>query len=227
MPTVFDVAKYFLDKLGPMSAMKLQKLCFYAQAWTLAWDEVELFPEEFEAWTDGPVCPELFQRHRGDFMIDGDRLPDGDPRAFSRPQTNNLESVAREYGDRDAEWLRERTHSEDPWIIARGGMSPNERGHEVSQLQNRQVLQFAGGEGCARPKQALAQPTENKCDTRPSQSQRMAGSRRAAGVLQEAQVISKESMRLYYGGFLPDEEVMVVSRRIMAENSESYRVLAQ
>ncbi len=29
MATVFDVAKYILDKYGAMSAMKLQKLIFY------------------------------------------------------------------------------------------------------------------------------------------------------------------------------------------------------
>jgi len=170
MATVFDVARYFLDKLGPMSAMKLQKLCYYAQAWTLAWDEVELFPEEFEAWTDGPVCPKLFQRHKGDFQIDSNKLPDGDPKAFSQSQANNLESVSREYGDKDADWLRERTHSEDPWKIARCGLPADERSNEV---------------------------------------------------------VTKESMRLYYGGFLPDEEVEAISRQIMADNWECYRALAQ
>ena len=34
---VFDVAKYILTKQGMMSTWKLQKLCYYAQAWSLAW----------------------------------------------------------------------------------------------------------------------------------------------------------------------------------------------
>lgn len=32
MANVFDVAKYILEKKGIMSTMKLQKLCYYAQA---------------------------------------------------------------------------------------------------------------------------------------------------------------------------------------------------
>lgn len=37
MATVFDTAKYILEKRGAMSTMKLQKLCYYAQAWSLVW----------------------------------------------------------------------------------------------------------------------------------------------------------------------------------------------
>jgi len=42
MASVHDVAAYILDKRGPMSHMKLQKLVYYCQAWSLVWDE-ELF----------------------------------------------------------------------------------------------------------------------------------------------------------------------------------------
>ena len=33
MTTVFDVAAYILDRQGDMTAMKLQKLVYYCQAW--------------------------------------------------------------------------------------------------------------------------------------------------------------------------------------------------
>ena len=65
MSNVFDTATYILEKLGPMSTMKLQKLCYYSQAWSLVWDEEPLFPEEFEAWANGPVCSELFHKTQG------------------------------------------------------------------------------------------------------------------------------------------------------------------
>lgn len=39
MVNVLNVAKYILSRLGPMSAMKLQKLVYYSQAWSLVWDE--------------------------------------------------------------------------------------------------------------------------------------------------------------------------------------------
>ncbi|WP_412693926.1 type II toxin-antitoxin system antitoxin SocA domain-containing protein [Clostridium sp. AF22-10] len=64
MANVFDTAKYILEKSGSMSTMKLQKLCYYSQAWALVWDDAPLFNEDFQAWANGPVCPELFIKHR-------------------------------------------------------------------------------------------------------------------------------------------------------------------
>ena len=43
MASVFDVAAYILHRAGTMTAMKLQKLVFYSQAWSLVWDEKPLF----------------------------------------------------------------------------------------------------------------------------------------------------------------------------------------
>lgn len=40
MATVFDVAQYILEIKGTLAAVKLQKLVYYCQAWSLVWDEV-------------------------------------------------------------------------------------------------------------------------------------------------------------------------------------------
>ena len=69
MPTVFDVAKYILKKTGQIPSMKLQKLVYYCQAWSLAWDDVPLFDEDFQAWANDPVCPDLFDLHHGKSVI--------------------------------------------------------------------------------------------------------------------------------------------------------------
>ncbi len=50
MANVHDVSAYILKHWGPMTAMKLQKLVYYSQAWGLVWDEEPLFPERIEAW---------------------------------------------------------------------------------------------------------------------------------------------------------------------------------
>ena len=67
--SVFDVAAYILNKLGTISTIKLQKLVYYCQAWSLVWDEAPLFNEKIEAWVNGPVVRELFAFHRGAFQI--------------------------------------------------------------------------------------------------------------------------------------------------------------
>ena len=53
MSNVFDVAKYILQKQGPMTSMKLQKLVYYSQAWALVWDDERIFPEKIELITVG------------------------------------------------------------------------------------------------------------------------------------------------------------------------------
>lgn len=58
MATALDIAKYILDRRGPMTAMKLQKLVYYARAWSLVWDEKPLFRSRIEAWANGPVSPQ-------------------------------------------------------------------------------------------------------------------------------------------------------------------------
>ena len=123
MATVFDVAKYILEKKKEsMSTWKLQKLCYYAQAWTLAWEGKELFPEEFQAWSNGPVCEPLFQEHKGLFWIDSSKLKRGNKTALTPKAKENVDIIIRDYGKKDAYWLREQTHGEDPWKNARKGL---------------------------------------------------------------------------------------------------------
>ncbi len=122
MASVFDVAKYILIKQGPMTAMKMQKLVYYSQAWSLVWDERPLFPERIEAWANGPVVPELFAAHRGLFIISRDNIP-GDPDALDHMAIETIDAVLLYYGDKSSQWLSEVTHSEQPWQDARDGIS--------------------------------------------------------------------------------------------------------
>ena len=48
MANIKQLAKYILDRKGRMTTMKLQKLCYYCQAWSMAWEEIPLIEENFE-----------------------------------------------------------------------------------------------------------------------------------------------------------------------------------
>ena len=74
MYSIITIAHDILKKQGSMSAMKLQKLCYYAQAWSLVWDERPLFNEEIQAWAFGPVCSELYEKHRGEYVVDANKI---------------------------------------------------------------------------------------------------------------------------------------------------------
>jgi uncharacterized phage-associated protein len=126
MVSVHDVAAYIVEKHGPMTAMKLEKLVYYSQAWSLVWDESPLFRERIQAWAAGPVVPALYYRHRGEFEI---TRWDGNPDALSHSQRDSVDAVLRFYGTKTSQWLSDLTHSEEPWIKARAGLAPLERGN--------------------------------------------------------------------------------------------------
>lgn len=133
MAGLLDVAVYILEKQGEMTAMKLQKLVYYCQAWALVWDEHPLFESIIEAWANGPVAPELYVCHRGQFSVNKGSIP-GEPNNLTANEKDTIESVLKFYGDKPSQWLSELTHQEDPWLNARAGLNPGERGHaEITQ----------------------------------------------------------------------------------------------
>lgn len=116
MTTVFDVAKYILDTIGEISTMKLQKLCYYSQAWHLVWEPKPLFNEDFYHWENGPVCRELFNLHQGSFYVSTDIIPENLSRGeLSASQKTVVDKVLEYYGKYDGAQLSELTHKEDPW----------------------------------------------------------------------------------------------------------------
>ena len=129
MADVFDVASYILQKKGLITTWKLQKLVYYCQAWSLAWNDKEMFPEEIEAWANGPVVRKLYEVHRGEYEVDS--LGVGDANALTSKQRSTVDVVLDFYGDRTPQWLSDLTHMEDPWRLARSGMPDGVRGDSI------------------------------------------------------------------------------------------------
>jgi uncharacterized phage-associated protein len=131
MPNAHDVAAYILESQGEMSAMKLQKLVYYSQAWHLVWDEEPLFRERIEAWANGPVVPMLYQAHRGQFKVGtSGTWSHGDSSKLTQSQKGSINAVLKFYGDKTGAWLSELAHRERPWREARAGLAPGERGQQ-------------------------------------------------------------------------------------------------
>ena len=131
MANVFDVAKYILQRTGKISTWKLQKLCYYSQAWTLAWTGKPLFEEEFEAWQNGPVCRELFARHKGEYAVDESIVSDADIDALSDDEKDSINVVLDTYGNKEPYELRAMSHEESPWKNARRGLGDFDYSTEI------------------------------------------------------------------------------------------------
>lgn len=132
MANIFDVAHYILQKLPGISTMKLQKLCYYVQSWSLAWDGLPIFDEDFEAWANGPVSPELYSKHRGQYLLDADDLKKYlSADKLTELEIETIDIVLDDYGNKTPHWLSELTHKERPWKETRGSLPLGERSNKI------------------------------------------------------------------------------------------------
>ncbi len=123
--SVFEIANWFLKK-EPMSHLKLQKLCYYAQAWNYALRNSRLIDSDFQAWVHGPVSPVLYDRFKS-FGFDTIKLIGKYKPIIEEDDIEILESVWTTYGNYAANALEALTHRELPWMEARVGYKPYER----------------------------------------------------------------------------------------------------
>lgn len=118
MPTALEVANYFLATApqDTMTNLKLEKMCAYAQAVSLAYLGNPLFDESIEAWDHGPVIPTVYHEFKGN-----GRIPI-EPRysesyavlPFNERQCLVLSAVNATYGVYAPWALREMSHRDFP-----------------------------------------------------------------------------------------------------------------
>lgn len=127
MANVFDVSSYILDRINTSTTMKLQKLVYYCQAWSLVWDDEPIIDNEFEAWINGPVCRQLYETHKGKYRVNKGYFDNKKSKAgLTKIQKETIDAVLDFYGDKEPHYLIELTHNEDPWKLARGNCKDND-----------------------------------------------------------------------------------------------------
>lgn len=127
---ILDIAQWFLSK-EPMTPKKLQKLTYYAEAWSNALFERHLISDDnFEAWVHGPVSPKLYNEYRG---YKWQEIPEKEDNSslFNDEDLDLLESVWVTYGHNSANDLEALTHTEAPWRNARAGLNDDESSNKV------------------------------------------------------------------------------------------------
>jgi uncharacterized phage-associated protein len=143
MHSALDVAEYILERLGETETVKLQKLVYYSQAWSLAWTGEPLFAQKIEAWRLGPVVPELYQMHAGQNAAVSVR---GRSERLELRQRALIDEVLRYYDCFDGRVLSKMTHREDPWKDARGDLPENMYG--TAEIPHEAMRRFYAGRPC-------------------------------------------------------------------------------
>ena len=142
-----EVARYIIaksDNVGDLiTNKKLQKLLYYVKAWGLVYFDEGVIEDEFEAWIHGPVCVAVYQEYkRFGYNPIGFEYPNGMSssqyiKMFWKDKNQNMmemiDAVFAKYSVLSSFQLELLTHSEKPWIEARGNLLPIENGNTVIQ----------------------------------------------------------------------------------------------
>ena len=118
MLAVLQVAEYFLvqaeERGQRLGHLKLQKLCYYAQGFYLAFRREPLFREPLRAWAYGPVVRELWDVYR--YAQGPIAAPEGyDAEALSPGERRFLDIVLERLWQYSGTDLSQFTHEEAPW----------------------------------------------------------------------------------------------------------------
>ena len=133
-----QVAEYFIDKANkekkPITNKKLQKLVYYAQAWSLVLKKKKLFDEKIEAWVHGPAIKSLYVKYKSfGFNPIQKEADQASLKNLSSENKKLLDNVWSVYGGLDAYYLEMLTHSETPWQEAREGLQSSQNSeNEIS-----------------------------------------------------------------------------------------------
>lgn len=127
MASVETTARYLLwlaaheEEPEPICPMRLQKLAYYVQGWSLATRGRPFFPEHFEAWKYGPVSPALYATFKS---YGGDPIPrsEGRETGLDESDTMFVRSIWDGYKQHSGVSLSKRSHREEPWLSARAGL---------------------------------------------------------------------------------------------------------
>lgn len=123
---VFDAAQYLLEKQGPLSSFRLQRILYWVLAWSLVWDGEPMFEEEIEAWASGPVFPDLYAKHKGSYTADTSTFG-GDSSLLTEDNKDTVDKVFAHYGAFPVYSLSDIAMRETPWLNARKGVPVMER----------------------------------------------------------------------------------------------------
>ena len=126
-----DVIKYLANECEDITPLALQKLLYYVQGFYYAFYETFIFVEDCQAWVQGPVYPEVYYRYK-DYVCNSSNFhKEVDFSGFITFETAILDSVVKYLGCYSGKVLEKFTHSEEPWLSARGVYKTLELSDEV------------------------------------------------------------------------------------------------
>lgn len=158
--SIIDMSNYIglnlLEKGMTITPVKLQKILYYCQAWTLVFcnKKSTLFDECPQAWVNGPVYPTVFEHFKSQYHIydnmqkkafcqaaEMDTKTDiliaqlANKMKLTEDQINLYNAIMELYGSMPSDKLVLLTHAEEPWLEQRQGLQPFEQSDRPISLE--------------------------------------------------------------------------------------------
>lgn len=127
MGIIYDaltIAKWIINEIHP-EPLKLQKLLYLAQGYSYAFYDRPLFKEDLEGWVHGPVVRnvyDMFKNYQYNSINTNFEVEELDDEA-----KDIINYVIKNFGKYDAKYLEKISHEQEPWILSREGLDPDER----------------------------------------------------------------------------------------------------
>lgn len=122
------IAKWIINKIHP-EPLKLQKLLYLAQGYSYAFYDRPLFHDELEGWVHGPVVREVYNNFRSyQYNCIDINFEIGD---LDDEAKDVLNYVIDNFSKYDAKYLEDLSHEQEPWILSRNGLDPDERSDKI------------------------------------------------------------------------------------------------
>ena len=150
--SVNDVSDFIVIHLASsrhrLTLLKLHKLVYYCQAWSLALGEGCLFDNDLQAWVHGPVSRVLYDRYRDEKTMYSsvscdDARADFDEDVIPAERRGTILAVLEKYGAFTGDQLEGLTHQEQPWREARVGLASGARCQTVISESSMQAFYSA------------------------------------------------------------------------------------
>lgn len=117
-----DIANLYVELANSLpndsiDNLKLNKLCYYAQAWAETKLGYKLFPDEIQAWDHGPVIPSVYHSFKScGWRPIEEPTYHFDESVLTSDEISLLTDVYMTYGKYTSRALEDRTHIPDaPW----------------------------------------------------------------------------------------------------------------
>lgn len=126
------VAEYIIKTCQEITPLALQKILYYAQAFNMAFFGETLFKDDCEAWVNGPVYANIYNKYKsfGSSNIDVEVIDDVDE-IIDEEKRELIDIIIKCFGYYNGKALAQMTHYETPWIKSRRGLPINEKSHRI------------------------------------------------------------------------------------------------